>query len=152
MKNSQKILIVNRKAYHDYEILEKIEAGLVLTGTEIKSLRQGKASIKEAFAYFKDNEIYIYDMNITPYEQGNRFNHDPKRKRKLLLHKREIRKLISKITQKGLTLVPLKIYLKNSKAKLELGVGRGKKLYDKREYLKKKDALRETKRMLKERY
>jgi len=151
MKNSEKVLIVNRKAYHDYEILEKIEAGLVLTGTEIKSLRQGKASIKEAFAYPKGEEIFIFDMNITPYDQGNRFNHDPKRTRKLLLHKREIKKLIGKVSIKGLTLVPLKIYLKNGRAKLQLGIGKGKKLYDKRESIKRRDVDRETRRMMKQR-
>lgn len=147
-----KILVVNRKAYHNYEILEKYEAGIVLTGTEIKSIKQGKVSLKEAFAYTKNGEIFVFDMNISPYKEGNRYNHDPKRTRKLLLHKREIKRLIGKVKEKGLTLVPLKIYLKNSWAKLELGLAKGKKLYDKREELKRKAIERETKRILKNRY
>ncbi len=130
-----------QKARHDYFIEETYEAGIVLTGTEIKSVRQGKASIKESFAKVVDGEVFLFGMNISPYEQGNRFNVDPLRPRKLLLHRREIRKLIGYTTQKGLTLVPLKMYINSAgRAKIELAVARGKKEYDKRHDIAKRDA------------
>jgi SsrA-binding protein len=136
----------NPKATHDYHILEKWEAGLVLTGTEVKSLRNGKASIKEAYARLRNGEVFLEGMNITPYEQGNRYNHDPIRSRKALLHRREIEKLIGAVEQKGLTLVPLELYFRNGRAKVTLALGRGKKLHDKREDLKRRQAERETAR------
>ena len=151
LMNSNKVITVNRKAYHDYSILESIEAGLVLTGTEVKSLRQGKVNLKEAFCRIKDGEVFINNMNISPYEQGNRENHDPTRVRKLLLHQEEIAKLTRKVEERGLSLVPTKIYFKESRAKLEIGIGRGKKLHDKRETEKKRDWAREKGRLLKER-
>ena len=123
----------NPKATHDYHILETWEAGIVLTGTEVKSLRNGKASIKEAYARVRKGEVFLEGMNITPYEQGNRYNHDPIRSRKVLLHRREIEKLIGAVEQKGLTLVPLELYFRNGRAKVTLALGRGKKLHDKRE-------------------
>nr|WP_162363742.1 SsrA-binding protein SmpB [Aminipila terrae]QHI73979.1 SsrA-binding protein SmpB [Aminipila terrae] len=131
----------NKKARHDYFIEEVYEAGMVLTGTEIKSIRKGKINIKESYAKIENGELIIYGMNISPYEQGNRFNVDPIRPRKLLLHKQEIRKLIGLITLKGLTLVPLNVYInQQGKAKMELAVARGKKNYDKREDIARKDA------------
>jgi len=138
-----KIIANNKKAYHDYFIDEVYEAGMVLTGTEVKSLRLGKVNIKESFCRIKDGEIFINNMNISPYEQGNRENVDPTRVRKLLLHREEINKIIRKVEEKGLSLVPTKIYLKDSRFKLEIGIGRGKKLHDKRESLKQKEADRE---------
>lgn len=137
----KKMLATNKKARHDYFIEDVYEAGIVLTGTEIKSMRQGKLNLKESYAKIEGTELIIYGMHISPYEQGNRFNVDPLRPRKLLLHKQEIRKLIGYTTQQGLTLVPLNVYL-NEKglAKMELAVARGKKLYDKRDDLAKKDA------------
>lgn len=138
-----KIIANNKKAYHDYFIDEVYEAGMVLTGTEVKSLRLGKVNIKESFCRIKDGEIFINNMNISPYEQGNRENVDPTRVRKLLLHREEINKIIRKVEEKGLSLVPTKIYLKDSRVKLEIGIGRGKKLHDKRESLKQKEADRE---------
>ena len=138
----------NPKATHDYHILETWECGIVLTGTEVKSLRNGKASIKEAYARLRNGEVFLDGMNITPYEQGNRYNHDPVRTRKLLLHRKEIEKLIGAVEQKGLTLVPLKLYFKDGIAKVELSVARGRKLYDKREALKKQDARRDIDRAL----
>ncbi|PLX71159.1 MAG: SsrA-binding protein [Desulfuromonas sp.] len=141
-----KIVANNKKAYHDYFIDEVYEAGLVLQGTEVKSLRMGKVSLKEAFCRIRNGEVYIENMNISPYEQGNRENHEPLRPRKLLLHREEIAKLIRKIEEKGLTLVPTKLYFKERRAKIEIGVGRGKKLYDKRETLKRKQADREASR------
>ena len=142
----------NKKAYHDYFVDETYEAGIVLTGTEIKSIRQGKVSIKESYAKVINGEVIVLGMNISPYEQGNRFNVDPMRERKLLLHKQEIRKLIGYTTQKGLTLIPLKLYInEDGRAKLELGVCRGKKNYDKRESIAKKDAVRDMERRMKNR-
>ncbi|MGE4579673.1 MAG: SsrA-binding protein SmpB [Desulfuromonadales bacterium] len=138
-----KIIANNKKAYHDYFIDEVYEAGMVLTGTEVKSLRLGKVNIKESFCRIKDGEIFINNMNISPYEQGNRENVDPTRVRKLLLHREEINKIIRKVEEKGLSLVPTRIYLKDSRVKLEVGIGRGKKLHDKRESLKQKEADRE---------
>ena len=136
-----KLVANNKKARHDYFIEETYEAGIALTGTEIKSVRQGRVSIKKSYAKIVDGEVIIYGMNISPYEQGNRFNVEPVRPRKLLLHKREIRKLIGYTTQKGLTLVPLRMYINDkSKAKVELAVARGKKEYDKRHDIAKRDA------------
>jgi SsrA-binding protein len=136
----------NPKATHDYHILETWESGIVLTGTEVKSLRGGKASIKEAYARVRHGEVFLEGMNITPYEQGNRYNHDPVRSRKLLMHRREIEKLIGAVEQRGLTLVPLELYFKNGKVKVVLALGRGKKQHDKREDLKRRVAERETAR------
>ncbi len=136
----------NPKATHDYHILETWECGIVLTGTEVKSLRSGKASIKEAYARVRNGEVFLDGMNITPYEQGNRYNHDPVRTRKLLLHRREIEKLIGAVEQKGLTLVPLELYFRNGRAKVAIGLGRGKKQYDTREDLKRRAVERETAR------
>ena len=148
----RKLLANNKKARHDYFIEEVYEAGLVLTGTEIKSLRQGRVNLKESYAKIEKGEVLIYNMHISPYEQGNRYNVDPLRERKLLLHKQEIRKLIGYTTQKGLTLVPLQIYI-NEKGlvKMEIAVARGKKLYDKREDIAKRDAGRRMDRMMKDR-
>jgi SsrA-binding protein len=136
----------NPKATHDYHILETWEAGLVLTGTEVKSLRTGKASIKEGFARVARREVFLENVNITPYAQGNRYNHDPVRSRKLLLHRREIDKLIGAVEQKGLTLVPLELYFRNGVAKLTLALGRGKKAHDRREDIKARDVARDTAR------
>ncbi len=144
-----KIIATNKKAYHEYFIEEVYEAGIVLQGTEVKSLRLGNVNIKESFCRIKNGEVFINNMNISPYEQGNRENHDPTRVRKLLLHKAEIAKLTRKVEEKGLTLVPTKIYFKDSRAKLEIGVGRGKKLHDKRETLKRKQAEREIAKEIK---
>jgi SsrA-binding protein len=138
----------NPKATHDYHILETWEAGLVLTGTEVKSLRGKKVSIKEGFARVASNEVFLEGINITPYEQGNRYNHDPVRSRKLLLHRREIQRLIGAVEQKGLTLVPLELYFRNGVAKVTLALGRGKKQHDRREDLRKRDAAREVARAL----
>lgn len=145
-----KIIATNKKAYHEYFIEETYEAGIVLTGTEVKSLRLGNVNIKESFCRIMKGELFINNMNISPYEQGNRENHDPTRIRKLLLHKAEIDKLIRKVEEKGLSLVPTKIYFKNSYVKLEVGVARGKKLHDKRESLKKKQSDREIAKIFKE--
>ena len=138
----------NPKATHDYHILETWEAGLVLTGTEVKSLRSGKASIKEGFARVANGEVFLEGVNITPYEQGNRYNHDPVRTRKLLLHRREIERLVGAVEQKGLTLVPLELYFRRGVAKVTLALGRGKKYHDRREDLKKRDAEREMARAM----
>ncbi len=138
----------NPKATHDYHILETWEAGLVLTGTEVKSLRSGKASIKEGFARVANGEVFLEGVNITPYEQGNRYNHDPLRTRKLLLNRREIERLVGAVEQKGLTLVPLELYFSRGVAKVTLALGRGKKYHDRREDLKKRDAEREMARAM----
>ena len=152
-KRERKLVANNKKAYHDYFIEETYEAGIVLTGTEIKSVRQGKVSIKESYAKIINGEMMLLGMNISPYEQGNRYNVDPLRDRKLLLHKQEIRKLIGYTTIKGLTIVPLKMYInEEGRAKVEIGVARGKKNYDKRESIAKKDAQRDMDRKMKERY
>jgi len=148
-KTEKKLIANNKKAYHDYFILEKYEAGLVLHGTEVKSLRMGKCSIKEAFIRVEDGEMYIYGMHISPYEKGNIFNKDPLRVRKLLLHKYEIRKLIGKMNQKGYTLVPLSVYFKGSLIKVEIALAKGKKLYDKRQDIAKKDQRRAAEREFK---
>lgn len=145
-----KIIANNKKAYHEYFIDEVYEAGLVLQGTEVKSIRAGQVSIKEAYCRIRNGEVYVENMNISPYEQGNRENHEPLRPRKLLLHHDEIAKLIKKVDEKGLTLVPTKVYFKQRRAKLEIGIGRGKKLYDKRETLKRKQADREASRAMRD--
>ena len=144
-----KLIANNKKAYRDYFILEKYEAGIVLHGTEVKSLRMGKCSIKEAFIRVESGEMYIYGMHISPYEKGNIFNKDPLRTRKLLLHKSEIMKLTGKVAEKGYTLVPLQVYFKGSLVKVEIGLARGKKLYDKRADIAKKDQRRELEREFK---
>ena len=141
-----KLIANNKKAYHDYFIEEKYEAGIELRGTEVKSLRMGKCSIKEAFVKIEHGEVFIYGMHISPYEKGNIFNRDPLRTRRLLLHKREISKLLGKIKEKGYTLVPLRVYLYKSLIKVEIGLARGKKLYDKRQDIAKKDQRREAER------
>ena len=152
-KKERKLVANNKKAYHDYFIEETYEAGIVLTGTEIKSVRQGKVSIKESYPKIEKGELILYGMNISPYEQGNRYNVDPLRPRKLLLHKQEIRKLIGYTTMKGLTLVPLKMYInEEGRAKVEIAVARGKKNYDKRDDIAKRDAKRDMDRKMKERY
>lgn len=151
-KKQRKLIANNKKARHDYFIEETYEAGIVLTGTEIKSARLGKVSIKESYARIEKEEVIIYGMNISPYEQGNRFNVDPLRPRKLLLHKREIRKLIGATKLKGLTLIPLTMYLNEAGlAKLEIALARGKKNYDKREAIAKRDASRNMERAMKQR-
>jgi SsrA-binding protein len=144
-----KIIATNKKAYHDYFISDVFEAGLVLTGTEVKSIRAGKVNLKEAFCRIKGGEVFINNMNIAEYTHGNRENHDPTRMRKLLLHHAEIDKLIRMTEQKGLALIPTKIYFKNNYVKLEIGLGRGKKLHDKRETLKLKEADREMAKVVK---
>ena len=141
-----KLIANNKKAYHDYFIEDKYEAGIELFGTEIKSLRQGKCSIKEAYVNFEDGEAYIYGMHIPPYEMGNIFNKDPLRARKLLLHKSEINKLMGRSAEQGYTVMPLQVYLKGSRCKVEIGLAKGKKLYDKREAIAKKDQKREAER------
>mgnify|MGYP005851992101 FL=1 len=140
----------NKKAYHDYFIEDTYEAGIALAGTEVKSLRSGKCSIKESFVRIEKGEVYIYGMHINPYEKGNIFNKDPLRVRKLLLHKTEINKLAAKIAEKGYTLVPLQVYFKGSLVKVEIGLARGKKLYDKRDDIAKKDQRREVEREFKQ--
>jgi SsrA-binding protein len=142
----RKLVCNNKKAYHDYFIEEKFEAGLELFGTEVKSLRLGKCSVKESFIRIDKGEVYAYGMHITPYEMGNIFNKDPLRPKKLLLHKSEILKLLTKISEKGYTLVPLEVYFKDGRAKMEFGLCKGKKLYDKREDTAKKDLRRELER------
>ena len=144
-----KIIAENRKAFHDYFIDEKFEAGIVLSGTEVKSLRAGKVNLKDSYVQVKEGEIFLIGVHISPYEQGNRFNVDPLRDRKLLLHKQEIRKLTGKLTLQGMTLIPLKMYInEDGRAKIELGLCRGKKNYDKREAIAKKDAQRSMERSM----
>ena len=143
-KEEMKLVANNKKAYHDYFIEEKYEAGIVLHGTEVKSMRMGKCSIKEAFIRIENGEVYAYGMHISPYEKGNIFNKDPLRPKKLLLHKQQIRKLIGSSAEKGYTLVPLQVYFKDGRAKIEIGLARGKKLYDKRQDIAKKDMNREA--------
>lgn len=145
-----KIIATNKKAYHEYYIDDTFEAGIVLTGTEVKSIRAGKVNLKESFCRIKNGELFINNMNISPYDFGNRENHDPTRMRKLLLHHTEIDKLIRLTEQKGLAMVPTKLYFKRNYVKLEIGVGRGKKLHDKRQTLKSKEADREMSKALKD--
>lgn len=139
----KRTLVANRKARHNYEILETVEAGMALLGTEVKSVRSGKANLGDSYASIDDGEAWLLHLHISPYSQGNQFNHDPLRKRKLLLHKSQIHRLRARIQEKGLTLVPLALILSNNRIKVELGLGRGKKLYDKREAKAKHDAERE---------
>lgn len=146
----KKIIASNKKAYHDYKIIEKVEAGLVLTGTEVKAVRAGKVSLKDSYARIKQNEAFLYNMHISPYEKGGFTNHEPKRTRKLLLHKAEIRHFIGKTKEKGYTLIPLNIYFANNKAKVELALAQGKLLYDKRKTLAEKEAKREIERAFKQ--
>ena len=148
-KAQGKMIANNKKAYHDYFILDTYEAGIALAGTEVKSLRMGKCSIKESFIRIEDGEVFIYGMHISPYEKGNIFNKDPLRVRRLLLHKYEIMKLNGKIAEKGYTLVPLQVYFKGSLVKVEVGLARGKKLYDKRADIAKKDQRRELEKEFK---
>ena len=150
-KSNGKLIANNKKAYHDYFILDTYETGISLAGTEVKSLRMGKCSIKESFVRIENGEVFIYGMHISPYEKGNIFNKDPLRVRKLLLHRYEINKITGKIAEKGYTLVPLQVYFKGSLVKVEIGLARGKKLYDKRDDLAKKDAKREIDRAFKAR-
>ena len=148
-KETMKLVANNKKAYHDYFIDEKYEAGLVLHGTEVKSLRMGKCSVKESFIRIENGEVYVYGMHISPYEKGNIFNKDPLRVKKLLLHRQEINKLTGKVAEKGCTLVPLQVYFKDGKAKMEIGLARGKKLFDKRQDIAKKDERRANEREFK---
>ena len=151
MAESIKIITENRKARHDYHVEETFEAGIALAGTEVKSLRAGKANLKDSFARIDHGEMFLFNAHISPYEQGNRFNHDPLRTRKLLMHAHEIRKLIGKVQEKGLTLVPLKMYFKNGKAKVLLALAKGKKLYDKRDDMAARDAKRDMEIAFRER-
>ena len=145
-EKGSRLIANNKKAYHDYFIEETYEAGIALHGTEVKSLRMGKCSIKESFVRIENEEVYIYGMHISPYEKGNIFNRDPLRVKKLLLHKSEIRKMKGKIAEKGYTLVPLKVYFNRSLVKVEIGLAKGKKLYDKRQDIARKDQRREAER------
>ncbi|MBN1501555.1 MAG: SsrA-binding protein SmpB [Spirochaetes bacterium] len=149
MPDNFKDIANNKKARFEYEILETFEAGIVLKGTEVKSLREGKTNISDAYAKIRNGEIFIHQMNISVYKFGNIHNHDPQAVRKLLMHKKEIKKLTGKINEKGYTVIPLKIYFKNGLVKLLIGLGRGKALYDKRQDLKKKDATRDLQRIMK---
>lgn len=142
-ETGKKIIALNRKARHDYFIYDTFEAGIVLRGTEVKSLREGKVNLRDSFAQVRNGEVYLVGCHINPYLQGNIFNHDPLRDRKLLLHGKEIEKLIGKTAERGYTLVPLSLYFKRGKAKVEIGLAKGKKLYDKREAIKKRDVERE---------
>ena len=148
-KEAQKLVANNKKAYHDYFIDETFEAGLVLHGTEVKSMRMGKCSIKESFIRIENGEVFVYGMHVSPYEKGNIFNKDPLRVKKLLMHKYEINKLLGKIKEKGYTLVPLQVYFEDGRAKVEIGLARGKKLYDKRDAIAKKDQRREAEKEFK---
>ncbi len=146
----EKLISSNRKARHDYHIDETYEAGIVLTGTEVKSIRAGRVNLKDSYARIVGNELFLYNMHISPYDQGNRFNHEPLRTRKLLMHKSEIRRLTGKVQEKGYALVPLKLYLKRGLVKIELGLGRGKKAYDKRQAIAERESRREMERAFKE--
>ena len=151
MSKKEKQAIVNRKAFHDFEIIEKFEAGIALHGTEVKSIREGKVSFKDSYARILDGEVWLINLHISPYQHGSVWNHDPLRKRKLLLQKREAKRLYSKTEERGLTLVPLRIYFKGSWAKVELALAQGKKLYDKRRDIAKRDIERQVHRELKDR-
>lgn len=147
----EKIVTVNRKARHDYHIIETFEAGIALTGTEVKSLRAGQANLKDSYARVENAELFLHNMHISPFEKGNRFNHDPKRTRKLLMHKREILRLLGRTREKGLALIPLKVYFnERGRAKVELALARGKKIYDKREDIAAREAKREMERAARE--
>ena len=145
----KKVISTNRKAFHDFLIFDKFVAGIVLTGTEIKSIRKGMLNLKDSFAKIEDGEIFLYNMHISPYEQGNRYNHDPDRVRKLLLNKQEIMKMLGKIKKDGYTIVPLELFLSHGCAKIEIGLAKGKKLYDKRESIAKKTQDRDIQRSMK---
>jgi len=146
--SSTEIVIQNRKARHEYHILETMEAGLVLQGTEVKSLREGRGNFVDSYAKIQNGEVFLYNFHISPFSRERRFNHDPLRVKKLLLHRKEIRKLIGRVEEKGLTLIPLKVYFKNGKAKVELALARGKKLYDRREDIAERDAQRAMERAM----
>ena len=146
-KEDVKIICKNKKAHYNFEIEETLEAGVVLVGTEVKSLRNGKANLSDSYGKFKNGELFLVDMHISPYDHSARENHDPLRERKLLLHKRQIRKYLGKVAERGYSLVPLKLYFKHGKVKVELALARGKKTYDKREAIKKKDLRRELERL-----
>ncbi|MCD8353901.1 MAG: SsrA-binding protein SmpB [Clostridiales bacterium] len=146
-----KVVASNRKAYHDYYILEKYEAGIELAGTEVKSIRAGRVNLKDAFCQVKNGELYVYGMHISPYEQGNIFNKDPMRDRRLLMHRQEIRRLYAHVKQDGYALIPLSLYFKNSRVKVEVGLAKGKKLYDKREAMAERAAKRDMDREMKSR-
>lgn len=148
-ESGSRLIANNKKAYHDYFIEDTYEAGIELAGTEVKSMRMGKCSIKESFVQIEQGEVFVYGMHISPYEKGNIFNKDPLRPRKLLLHQYEIRKIAAKIAEKGFTLVPLKVYFKGSLVKVEIGIAKGKKLYDKRQTIAKNDQRREAEREFK---
>ncbi|MDH4128410.1 MAG: SsrA-binding protein SmpB [Spirochaetota bacterium] len=150
MKESVKIISLNRKAKFDYDVVEKYEAGLVLKGTEVKSVREGLVNLKDSFAKFIDNELWLINAHINEYKYGNVYNHDPTRSRKLLLHKKELNKINGAIKEKGLTLIPLRVYIKNAKIKVELGLCKGKKLFEKRESTKKREVERELRTIIKE--
>jgi SsrA-binding protein len=145
-ESGRKLICQNRKARHDYHILDTIEAGIALTGTEVKSLREGKANLKDAYARIDNDEAFLFNLHISPYEQGGRYNHEPTRTRKLLLHKQEITKLFGRVQMKGLTLIPLSLYFSKGRVKVELGVARGKKAFDKRDDMAERDAKREMER------
>jgi SsrA-binding protein len=149
--SKNKLIAENRKAYHDYFIEERMEAGLELTGTEVKSIRQGRVNLNDCYAAINGGELWLYSMHVSPYEQGNRFNQDPLRTRRLLMHKREILRLFGIVRQEGLTLIPTRLYFKNSRVKVEISLARGKKNYDKRDAESKKQATREIEKRLKER-
>ena len=151
-KETEQVIARNKKAYHDYFVLETYEAGIELYGTEIKSIRNGRVNLKDSFCSVDNGEMFAIGLHISPYEQGNIFNRDPLRKKKLLLHKKEIMKLFGQSQQQGLSIVPLQLYIKNGRAKLEIGLCKGKKLHDKREVAAKRDAERTIDRALKERY
>ena len=151
-KKENNTVATNKKAYHDYFVLEKYEAGIELFGTEIKSIRAGRVNLKDSFCSVDDGEMFVIGMHISPYEMGNRFNRDPLRKKKILLHKKEIMKLFGESQQQGLSIIPLELYIKNGRAKLSIGLCKGKKLYDKRAVQAKKDANRTIEREFKERY
>lgn len=148
-KKHRKIVSSNKKAYHDFTIFDKYDAGIVLTGTEIKSIRKGAINLKDSFAKIEDGEIFLYKCHISPYEQGNRYNHDPERVRKLLLNKKEILKMLGKVKKENYTIVPLQLYLVNGFAKLEIGLAKGKKLHDKRDDIAKKTQTRDMQRAIK---
>jgi SsrA-binding protein len=149
-RKSDRTITVNRRAHFDYEIIEQVEAGMALTGTEIKSVRAGKVNLREAYARVERGEVWVHNLHISPYDQGNRYNHEPLRPRRLLLHHEQIEDLAERTAQKGFTLIPLRLYLKKGRAKLEIGVGRGKKQYDKRDDIAKREASREMDRAVRQ--
>lgn len=150
-KRAERLLADNRKAHHDYHILHTYEAGIVLLGTEVKSIREGRVNLRDSFARVEGGEVFIYNIHVSPYSHRGYADHEPTRRRKLLLHKTEIRRLIGKTVERGMTLVPVRMYLKNGRVKVVVGVAKGKKLYDKRETLRRREAERETRRAIKER-